>query len=951
MTRKKIMEKLEDRILFDAVPDGNFFTGEEVEQPIIVQQHDMQDEACDDCPKQIIFVDPGVEDGHLLIESILENSDGPAEVVFLSPMSDGVAQISEQLSSRPAQYSAIHIISHGSDGEVSLGDETLNHETLSGHSDSLASWSESLTDDADLLFYGCNVAETDHGMSLMQRIAMITETDVAASSDLTGAAELGGDWDLEFTYGSIDVTVLDGEGWDGSLNSPPAFSGEAGLFQVYSKKGQLAEMDLTNKTLENAPNSMGEKMNAVGFRAADNYAYGVMRGNQIGRLGADGTAEVLGTITGLPADHGGIYVGDFGGDDLLYVRPAKANGALYGINVDTLAVENTITLSGNLNSVYDIAYNSQDDHFYASQRGVENQLLKISAADGTLTNVGGNGISKHTFGAMFADVTGSVYGASNKTGEVYKFDLTTGAATLVGMSGISGTNDGFSNAYAEIDLPPMAADDTFSTLASQQINSNIFSNNGYGSDVDANGDTITLTKVNGDAGKIGNQFALDSGALVTVNLDGSFNYDSNGAWDDLVKGQVEIESFTYTISDGTTENQATVKIFVGGEFGNGNASVDIVEDTTTDITSLDGLDEEAKTLVVSAGDFNGDGFEDVIVGDSSVNEGAGEAYVVFGDANGLPTNVDVDSLASANGGDGSAGLLLTGLSEDDRFGAAVASIGDVNGDGLDDILVSATDRDDNGDNSGASYVIYGSNSHGAEFDVSTLYSANGGDGSDGAVYKGFTTNDTSGQVIAKVGDVNNDGLDDFAIVSQDADVDGHVNAGQTYVIFGSANANAENQLNALNGSNGFTISGSNDYDHLGAQISGGVDVNGDGIDDMVVTSRTADSYEMVDNGQSYLIYGSNSFDANINTSDLIVDNGGDGSKGTVFHGTDKATGNGSYVSLVEDTNGDGIGEIVMGVGSDTNVNFTINGATDNFGAEFQIISMKESSVYADNFDD
>ena len=77
--------------------------------------------------------------------------------------SDGIEQISAILAESEGQYDAIHIISHGNEGEVRLGSSSLTADNLAEYADELAGWADALTGDADLLFYGCDLAGNEAG--------------------------------------------------------------------------------------------------------------------------------------------------------------------------------------------------------------------------------------------------------------------------------------------------------------------------------------------------------------------------------------------------------------------------------------------------------------------------------------------------------------------------------------------------------------------------------------------------------------------------------------------------------------------------------------------------------------------------------------------------------------------------------------------------------------------
>ena len=163
---------------------------------------------------EIVFVDAGVPDAESLLADLqAQQAAGRAiEIITIESNQDGVALITAALAGR-ADIAAIHIIAHGADGLVQLGAVTLDAKTLMARAGEVASWGAALTADADLLLYGCDVAQTELGQSFVNNLAVLTGADVAASTDLTGAAALGGNWVLEFGSGSIETALaLNAEG-------------------------------------------------------------------------------------------------------------------------------------------------------------------------------------------------------------------------------------------------------------------------------------------------------------------------------------------------------------------------------------------------------------------------------------------------------------------------------------------------------------------------------------------------------------------------------------------------------------------------------------------------------------------------------------------------------------------------------------------------------------------
>ncbi|MDH3317501.1 MAG: DUF4347 domain-containing protein, partial [Gammaproteobacteria bacterium] len=157
---------------------------------------------------EIVFVDANTPNSEQLINGLLENPDDSRqiEVVYLDSERDGVEQITEALAGQQ-NLDAVHIISHGSDSGVQLGDTWLEAGNLQPYTEAIKSWSSALDAEADLLFYGCDLAGGADGRALLGAIGGLTGADVAASDDLTGNALLGGDWDLEFRLGDIESAV------------------------------------------------------------------------------------------------------------------------------------------------------------------------------------------------------------------------------------------------------------------------------------------------------------------------------------------------------------------------------------------------------------------------------------------------------------------------------------------------------------------------------------------------------------------------------------------------------------------------------------------------------------------------------------------------------------------------------------------------------------------------
>jgi hypothetical protein len=176
---------------------------------------------------EIAFVDLGVPDAGTLLSGLLaQRAQGRLiEVVTFTGDDDGLALISRTLAERQAEgarFDAVHVFSHGSAGALQLGSATLDADSLLRRAGEIAGWGSALSGQADLMVYGCDVANGAGGLFLIEGLAALTGADVAASDDLTGATALGGDWVLEQYTGQIESSVAldtaDQQAWVGTLS-------------------------------------------------------------------------------------------------------------------------------------------------------------------------------------------------------------------------------------------------------------------------------------------------------------------------------------------------------------------------------------------------------------------------------------------------------------------------------------------------------------------------------------------------------------------------------------------------------------------------------------------------------------------------------------------------------------------------------------------------------------
>ncbi len=149
---------------------------------------------------EILFIDAGVPDADVLLAGL-----GPqVEIVRLEAGRSGVEQISEALAGCSG-ITALHVLGHGSSGEITLGTDSLTAAGLDLRAAGVAGWRAALAEGADILLYGCSTGAGEGGEALIGRLAALTGADVAASTDATGAAAFGGNWTLEASAGAIEA--------------------------------------------------------------------------------------------------------------------------------------------------------------------------------------------------------------------------------------------------------------------------------------------------------------------------------------------------------------------------------------------------------------------------------------------------------------------------------------------------------------------------------------------------------------------------------------------------------------------------------------------------------------------------------------------------------------------------------------------------------------------------
>jgi parallel beta-helix repeat protein len=214
--RASIAEAMEPRLLYSAdiapLELSDLIPDEQTQSPAVFQNHSISEPTQSSQLTELVVIDSKVAEIDLFLADIAASrvAGRHIEVLQISENDDGIDAVSQaiaDLNQQGWQVSAIHIVSHGSDGEFELGKQRINDSVLRHSAARVSAWSLGLTDNADILIYGCNFSSTTAGENFAKNLSAITGADVTGNRSDTGDLALGGDWSLDFTTGAIDTNV------------------------------------------------------------------------------------------------------------------------------------------------------------------------------------------------------------------------------------------------------------------------------------------------------------------------------------------------------------------------------------------------------------------------------------------------------------------------------------------------------------------------------------------------------------------------------------------------------------------------------------------------------------------------------------------------------------------------------------------------------------------------
>lgn len=263
----------------------------------------------------------------------------------------------------------------------------------------------------------------------------------------------------------------------------------------------------------------------------------------------------------------------------------------------------------------------------------------------------------------------------------------------------------------------------------------------------------------------------------------------------------------------------------------------------------------------SAGDFNNDGIDDIMVTayrrtNASNTPDTGSVYIIYGTSDPFESDFNLAELTIDQG------FEIQGEQPFQLMGNNLSSLGDINGDGIDDIIIGSERHITSVEISGKAYVIFGN-----ENQTSLIFNVSEINGNNGFFINGIDRNGRFGGDVNSLGDINNDSINDFIISAYFSDVNNLDFAGVNYVIFGSDQGYGKSiDVSELNGMNGFKINGISENMWLGATTTKVGDFNNDNFDDFIISTNTSDD-------EAYLIFGAKKFDKSLDLSTLNGFNG------------------------------------------------------------------------------
>ncbi|UBF28134.1 DUF4347 domain-containing protein [Kovacikia minuta CCNUW1] len=483
----------------------------------------------------LLFIDPTVDD----LPNLLSGVTAGTEVHILNSSQDAVSQITNTLLGREG-ISSIHIVSHGEAGGLDFGTGKLDLSDLPNFASQIQSWKKALTNDADILLYGCDVAEGELGRAFVSILSQLTGAEVAASTNLTGNSAKGGDWALEFHTGSIEAGL--------AFTNPYSYSGTLAGVTVTNT------LDVTNGDVSSIPAlnasdggdgiSLREAVQAANNTAgADTITFG-------GPTFTDATPDTITLIDGVLAISDDLTIQGTGASNLVVTGDGSVG--LLRVDIGGTASFNGLTVSGGRYGI-----NNSGTITSLSNSTFSNNLTYGIVNAGTINNLSNSSFSNNGVGIFNPGTITSLSNSSFSNNRQQGIN-NIGTITSLNNSTISNNQDsGISNAG------------TITSLSNSTISNN--GNSGIFNDNNGSIGLSTITISNNGQGIYNNAgtISLSNSTISSNQFGGISNNGTISLSNSTIAGNLSYGVDSTEFGTGSIQNSLLVG---NGESGTSNFS-------------------------------------------------------------------------------------------------------------------------------------------------------------------------------------------------------------------------------------------------------------------------------------------------------------------------------------------------------------------------------------------
>jgi len=539
--------------------------------------------------REIIFVDPVASSlgSHL--------QDSGAEIIYLSADRDGVEQIAEALQGQ-TNIAAIHIVSHGVEGRLMLGNTVLDTASMQAqHQQALQAIGAALSEEGDILIYGCNFTAGETGLTAANLLAEITGADVAASVDATGHADKNGNWTLETSIGHVEAVALSPSDWMGRLDLLIQNQGTVGTNALASAI-MGPGVTINSATYSGGANQAGVFSTGAGISFGSNIleftdgAIFTTHSNTTSVAGPNNSGGLTSNAPGTDNDPDfNAASGGFNTYDASFIVITFTPDVFPGASVGDVG-RMTASLVFGSEEYNEYVYSGFNDTIGLWVNGVNvalapnglaigidtiNDAATFNPANGSASNDPNPGHSTTSFTSanpnLYVNNSTNTYNTQMDGFTVtisLTFDVIVGQQNTIKL-GIADTGDASLDSWLFVKAQSLQTafvpeNDSVSTPANVPAAVDLTAN-----DFNLNGGALDIVAINGDAISPGGSVVLASG--VTVTLDGGGNVTVSGDGVNAVS-----DTFTYTVrnADGQTANAIVTVNITAPVLNNAPVAVD-----------------------------------------------------------------------------------------------------------------------------------------------------------------------------------------------------------------------------------------------------------------------------------------------------------------------------------------------------------------------------------------